>query len=380
MLTFPAALSGNDAQAFLDKHWQKAPLWMPAAADFGDLPRIEADEVAWLATLEDVESRLIVTDISGSRCRYRVQEGPFESRQLEALPPGNWTLLVQDVDKHLPDFRRFFSLVPFIPDWRLDDLMISVAAPGGSVGPHVDNYDVFLVQLQGTRAWHWTTDAVPADPGASEELRLVQPFAAGAGTRAQPGDVLYLNPGVAHHGVAQGAAGAELCMSCSIGMRAPQLAELAGRPVGDRDPFYSDPDLEISESRPGYIAPAAINRLQQLLAEHRLDLPDAEEALGRFATSTKPWLEPDAGFDPATLAGGLVLHGMARLAWSNRRIFANGHSRRLPRDAVPLIEALCRDRTLGDRQRQAWANREETAVLLDWLLQKGVFDVAADPE
>ena len=110
MLRFPAALPGDDAQAFLDRCWQKAPLWMPGAADLEHLPLITADEVAWLATLEDVESRLVLTEFEGSRCRYRVEDGPFEARQLEALPTSNWTLLVQDVDKHLPDFRTLKHL------------------------------------------------------------------------------------------------------------------------------------------------------------------------------------------------------------------------------------------------------------------------------
>ena len=113
---------------------------MPGALD-GIRPTLTSGELAWLATQDDVESRLVFTHRDGDSTHYRVQNGPFENDVLSSLPRQNWTLLVQDVDKHLPDFRALFSAVDFIPDWRIDDLMVSFAAPGGSVGPHKDNYD-----------------------------------------------------------------------------------------------------------------------------------------------------------------------------------------------------------------------------------------------
>ena len=117
------------------------------------MPVLEPDELAWLATLPDVESRLVFTEGTRANARYRVEHGPFEEQRLSELPQSNWTLLVQDVEKHLPDFRQWFECVTFVPDWRIDDLMISFAAPGGSVGPHQDNYDVFLCQGMGRREW-----------------------------------------------------------------------------------------------------------------------------------------------------------------------------------------------------------------------------------
>ena len=161
-------------------------------------PSISRNELAWLATLEDVECRIVFTEHASGRRRYRVESGPFDTGYLQALPKRDWSLLVHDVDKHLPAMRRLFAQVPFIPDWRIDDLMISFAAPGGGVGPHQDNYDVFLCQGIGVREWHVSTDAIREDPKASEDLALLEEFDHGEMHLARKGDVLYLPPGVAH--------------------------------------------------------------------------------------------------------------------------------------------------------------------------------------
>ena len=202
-------------------------------------PTVTRNELAWLATLDDVESRIVFTDRDGKTVRYRMQNGPFESELLQALPARDWTLLVHDVDKHLPATRKLFQLVPFIPDWRIDDLMISFAAPGGGVGPHRDNYDVFLCQGIGERDWRFTTENIAIDASASDDLHLLRPFEGGERHLCRRGDVLYLPPEIAHWGTAQRA-----CITYSIGMRAP--------------PNFADPDLQCSEVQPGYISHAAI--------------------------------------------------------------------------------------------------------------------------
>mgnify|MGYP001547649668 FL=1 len=171
-------------------------------------PSITRNELAWLATLDDVESRIVTTIRENERTRYYVESGPFEAAFLGALPGRDWTLLVHDVEKHLPAMRRLFRQVPFVPDWRIDDLMISFAAPGGGVGPHRDNYDVFLCQGIGVREWRVSTDNIAEDAAASDQLVLLREFAGDACHTAQTGDVLYLPPGVAHWGIAQRA-----CMS-----------------------------------------------------------------------------------------------------------------------------------------------------------------------
>jgi 50S ribosomal protein L16 3-hydroxylase len=342
---------------------------MPAAADLDALPDIEADELAWLATLDDVESRLVFTESRDGKTFYRMESGPFDAAQLESLPEKDWTLLIQDVEKHLPALRRFFDLVPFVPDWRIDDLMISVAAPGGSVGPHVDNYDVFLVQTRGHRLWEWTSETLAIDEAASDQMKLVQPFTSGKRQAAGPGDILYLNPGVAHHGVAS-----ELCITCSIGMRAPQLSELSGRALDNDDAFYTDADLGIGEVRPGYLSPAAIGRAARLLEQHDLDAANAEILLGRFATAPKQWLCPESPDSDLPADGPLDMHGMARVAWSDRWLFANGLSLVLPPGCHERMAALAGARAIAGGELADWLGDPKLQAALEWLWRAGLFD------
>ena len=359
---------------FLDTHWQQRPLWLPRAVDCTALPQIEADELAWLATLEDVESRIVTTSTRHGRTRYTLETGPFESKRLEALPPRDWTLLIQDVDKHLPEFRRYFGLVPFVPDWRIDDLMISVAAPGGSVGPHVDNYDVFLLQTEGTRRWRWTTRAVATDPSASDALRLVEEFEPEGDVAANPGDVLYLNPGTAHFGIAE-----NLCITASIGMRAPTLAELGSRVPEHTDVFYTDPARGPETAPPGYIAPTAVQRTSELLAASGLSGRAAESALGRFATGNKPGLEPEPPADTAPPDGILSVHGMARLAYGEEWLFANGAERELPPELRSSVADLCARRAISEEERIRWRQTAGGDSVLAWLWHHAAFEPPESP-
>ena len=343
MLRLPGNLS---AQKFLAFHWQKKPLFMPRACSRIQ-PSVTRNELAWLATLEDVESRIVFTDRSDGRQRYRVDTGPFDEAFLSSLPRHDWTLLVHDVDKHLPALRKLFDLVPFIPDWRIDDLMVSFAAPGGGVGPHRDNYDVFLCQGIGVRDWKYTTAAVDADEDASEDLALVEEFS-GNHQVCVEGDVLYLPPGAAHWGTAK-----RSCMTYSIGMRAPQ--------------YYRDPDLAVTEARPGYISPAALERAGEQSSE-----------LGQTVTGLKNWLHPDLPDGEAvkqllakpTLLGRPRLHGMARLAYDDSHVYLNGRVRELASAERSTIAELCCSRSL----------RSATIVALDpelltWLITNGAFEV-----
>ena len=185
-------------------------------------PAVTRNELGWLATLDDVESRLVFVDRDGTRTRYRAETGPFTVEYLQELPKRDWTLLVHDVEKHLPAMRALFEYVPFIPDWRIDDLMVSFAAPGGGVGPHKDNYDVFLCQGIGVRNWQFTCNAVEGDSDASDDLALLAEFEGDENRDLTNGDILYLPPGVAHWGTAKRA-----CITYSIGMRAPQASDIS---------------------------------------------------------------------------------------------------------------------------------------------------------
>lgn len=369
MLTFPGDKVRTPGD-FLERHWQRQPLFLRDGASTAALPEISPDELAWLATLDDVESRLVFTESRDGKTCYRMETGPFSDETLRALPEDNWTLLVQDVEKHLPAFRSYLALVPFVPDWRVDDLMVSVAAPGGSVGPHVDNYDVFLVQATGSRHWKWTASTVPFCPDKSDQLRLVEDFVGDAEATARPGDVLYLNPGVAHFGIAE-----DLCVTCSIGMRAPQVSELAGRSVEGEDTFYTDRELDPAEARPGYISPAALRRAKALLARHGFESVDPELAIGRYATSPKEWLRPQGGESLPGLSEAIDVHGMARLAWTDKTVFANGRAHALPGSLASDLEAICRSRQLDAATLGRWFDDPLSRELLGSLVADGVFDV-----
>ena len=371
MLEFPYGLT---AEAFLGRHWQTEPLFMPGALR-RIRPSVTRNELAWLATLDDVESRIVFTDRSGARPRYRAENGPFDDEFLAALPSRDWTLLVHDVEKHLPALRALFQHVPFVPDWRIDDLMVSFAAPGGGVGPHKDNYDVFLCQGIGVREWRITNDEPTPDPQASQDLALLNQF---EGTRhlAREGDVLYLPPGIAHWGTAERA-----CMTYSIGMRAPEIADLApALPDDDNvNGFYTDPDLAIDEAMPGFISGRAIERARELVSDNGDDGNRAALALGRCVTATKQWLTPEtvSQHDAEQIlahvntGGRIEVHGMARIAFNDRHVFVNGRSRVLTPKAMPVIERICQSRVF----RGPLPEDPEAVGLLLWLLESGTFEL-----
>ena len=378
MLNLPDNLSTEE---FLANYWQKKPLFMPQALS-RIRPAVTRNELGWLATLEDVESRIVFIERGASGSRYRVESGPFDVQYLQSLPKRDWTLLVHDVEKHLPAMRALFARVPFIPDWRIDDLMVSFAAPGGGVGPHRDHYDVFLCQGTGIRNWQFTAANVDPDNAASSDLALLQEFAGDESHDASAGDVLYLPPGVAHWGTATRA-----CITYSIGMRAPQISDLMQSIAGSiegTDAFYADPDLEVAEALPGYLSVAATRRVRSLLSisdENSVDLP---VVLGRFVTQTKEWLTPD-GVDEHEVdavirefaaAGRLAVHGMARIAFDDRNIYLNGRHRRAHPETVSLVARICASRELQKDVLASMRGSDHGIELLKWLLMHGAFDLA----
>ncbi len=382
MIQFPDAISTED---FLVRYWQEAPLFMPQALPAG-LPELDSDELAWLATLSDVESRLIFSEHNGDTTSYRVEHGPFDDKLLAALPPHDWTLLVQDVEKHLPDFRSFVQTASFIPDWRIDDLMVSFAAPGGSVGPHRDNYDVFLCQGAGRRKWHIAPANADLRTVESGELSLLEAFADDSPVTARPGDVLYLPPGIAHWGIAE-----ESCMTCSIGMRAPTMQEfMAGlalnqesdtdHDAGD-DVFYCDADLAVTEAQPGLISERAIKRARRCFANvASLSDADIARAFGSVVTDLKAWLAPEAPSATeaeqfiATESPQVRVHGTARLAYcvagDRNLVFVNGHARSVSADQIDYFRDIC-------TYRMAQMNDDS---LSRWLLAHGAFDLQPDEQ
>ena len=287
-------LEGLEPARFLSRYWQKKPALYRQILPGFESP-LSPEELAGLACEPDVESRLVQGPPEGP---WTLSQGPFSESRFADLPERDWTLLVQDVDKHLPALARILDSFDFLPRWRMDDLMISYAVNGGSVGPHVDAYDVFLLQARGTR--RWAIDPEPADLSRRDdcELDVLRHFQAREEWLLEPGDMLYLPPGVAHFGLA----GPD-CMTFSVGLRAPDTAGMISDfsefvtqqlPEGHR---YADPDLELDEAGPR-LHPKAIHRLRDLFSTLlERDNEELADWFGRFITEPKPWLraEPDPG-------------------------------------------------------------------------------------
>ncbi|MFC4822274.1 JmjC domain-containing protein [Dokdonella ginsengisoli] len=271
---------GMPPARFLRDYWQKRPLLVRGAFD-GLRNPVAPEDLAGLACEELALSRIVVHD--PRRDRWTLRNGPFAERDFASLPKTHWTLLVQDVDKWDADVAALLPPFSFLPSWRVDDVMISYAEDGGSVGAHVDQYDVFLLQGLGRRRWQISVDpSAPAELRDDAELRLLRRFEPTHEWILEPGDLLYLPPGVPHHGVALGA-----CMTYSIGMRAPSQAELLvdfaetlaeGLPENAR---LSDPDLAPARGD-GEIDDAAIARV----------------------TAAMPWLWIDADSKKEKRTGG----------------------------------------------------------------------------
>ncbi len=343
---------GMPAAQFLRDYWQKKPLLIRNAFP-GFVSPIEPEDLAGLACEEMALSRIVTHD--RARDAWTLRSGPFAEEEFPGMPDHDWTLLVQDVDKWDVDVREILRHFDFLPRWRIDDVMVSFAATGGSVGAHVDQYDVFLLQAQGQR--HWQIDAGPNPaPGFRDdvELKLLREFTPTHDWILQPGDMLYLPPGVPHHGVA-----VDPCLTFSIGMRAPSSAELVGdyldNLIADADESmrYHDPDLTPPKD-PNEIDAAAMVRAVEALNALRLNDPDKlGDWFGRFITTYRAGGEVAAGDDPRSrieiewdLEHGAVLqrHPFSRLAWrkSGRAatLFCSGLEFPLPvRDAQRLAAA-----------------------------------------
>ena len=266
---------------FLAQYWQKQPLLIRNALP-GFTGPISPDELAGLACDENIESRLVIE--KDGVTPWEVRHGPFTPKDFESLPENHWTLLVQDVEKHVQDLYGLIQPFRFIPDWRIDDLMISYATNHGSVGPHKDDYDVFLLQGLGQRRWQINTQPVSEDNVIDNlELCIMKEFQAEQEWVLEPGDLLYLPPNIAHYGTAIGE-----CMTYSIGFRAPRNYELLhgfleqklekALESGVANKTYRDPDLMLQDD-PARISSESIEKLRTTIQNL---LPESPEEIDRW--------------------------------------------------------------------------------------------------
>jgi 50S ribosomal protein L16 3-hydroxylase len=335
-------LGGLTPQLFMRRHWHKKPLLIRQAIP-GFVPPVDRTGLFALAAGEDVESRLVIQGAKG----WQLRHGPFERRAFPPLKQPGWTVLVQGVDLHDQSAHALLNRFRFVPDARLDDLMISYATDGGGVGPHFDSYDVFLLQAHGRRRWRIGRQS---DPTLVEGLPIksLAHFVPEEEFVLEPGDMLYLPPRWAHDGIAEGE-----CITYSIGFRSPARSELA-RELLQRlaedtedtagEAVYRDPSQSAVET-PGALPEPLVAFAQQALQAAVDDPQRLRLMLGEYLTEPKPrvWFEPRSA---APSVDGVVLDRCTRMLYDARHIFINGEGYRAAGRDATLMRRLTDERRL----------------------------------
>lgn len=357
-----ALLGGLTPSQFMKRHWQKKPLLVRGAIPGFQAP-VPRERLFELAGQEEVESRL-VEQLGGGR--WRMRRGPFVARGIPPRKRPGWTLLVQGMDLHDANVHALMQQFRFVPEARLDDLMISHATDGGGVGPHFDSYDVFLLQAHGRRRWRiGRQDDFTLQEGVP--LKILANFEPEAEYVLEPGDMLYLPPRYAHDGIAEGE-----CQTYSIGFRSPargelarellqRIAEDAADEVGEA--IYRDP-RQGATTRPGAMPPELVDFARDALSR-ALRTPDAlERALGEYLTEPKAhvWFDPQRA--PRRLAS-VRLDARSRMVYDARHIYLNGESWRAGGRDATLMRRLA-DRRALDARDLAGASEAAIDLLKSW--------------
>ncbi|EON92845.1 cupin 4 family protein [Marinobacter lipolyticus SM19] len=375
-------LGGISATDFLRDYWQKKPLVIRQAFPGFQCP-VSADELAGLACEEGVESRIVIENEDGHP--WQLHNGPFSPDRFSTLPEQDWTLLVQGLDHWVPDIADLLDHFRFVPNWRLDDIMASYAPKGGSVGPHYDQYDVFLLQAQGHRRWTFGGHCDHTSPRVEgTPLRILSSWDGEETVTLAPGDMLYLPPGIGHHGVAE-----DDCITLSIGFRAPTIDDILTGftdflgSQSDASDHLSDPDLRIQDN-PGTIAPEVIDRLESVIREKMSDRRQLSLWFGQYATAPKsmdivvPSEEPIA----PEVFRDLVFEG-AQLRWNEgsrfayhdigdeTALFVDGEQYLLKGDARPLAPLLCAGASIDMEALTPLVDDEAICGLLGNLYNQG---------
>ncbi len=375
----PTPLLGNLTPAqFMRRYWQKKPLLIRQAIPDIAAP-LSRDELFELADQDEVEARLI----THFRNKWQLEHGPFAPDELPSVKQRAWTLLVQGVDLHDDRARALLDRFRFVPDARLDDLMISYATDGGGVGPHFDSYDVFLLQVHGKRRWRISAQRdLTLQPDVP--LKVLQHFEAEQEWVLEPGDMLYLPPHIAHDGVAEGE-----CMTCSIGFRAPSASELTaqflyhlaerGERRGDDSQqerpvqLYRDPQ-QPAVARPAELPAALVERVGAILAQVKWSEKDIASFLGTYLSEPKPSVVFDPPEKPINEVRfiqraskfGIRLDRKTVLLYNRHFFFLNGEENRLVDVKKWLIEFADNRCLSAKRFVTLSGDSSVTALLHEW--------------
>ena len=361
----PLTLLGDISPAdFMKNYWQRKPLLVrQAIPNFS--PLLSRSALFDLAGQPDVESRLVMGENNGQRA-WQMQRGPFKRKAIPKLTERDWTLLVQGVDLHDDGVSALMQQFRFIPDARIDDVMISYASDGGGVGPHFDSYDVFLLQAHGQRRWRIGRQKdLSLQPDLP--LKILANFKPEHDWVLNPGDMLYLPPRYAHDGVALGE-----CMTYSIGFRVPQMGDLARellvRMSEDAEEsvgadLYQDakqPAVQNAAAMPEGLSDFAKSALQRALKDpHAL-----ARALGEYLTEPKANVWFEGGEAPRKIKT-MALDRRSRMMYDKHHIFLNGESWRAAGADARLMRLLADQRMLTSEDLKG-ASTQALALLRDW--------------
>lgn len=290
MHLYPNPLGELSPEEFLKNYWQKKPLVIRQAFPDFESP-ITAEELAGLSCEQDVNSRIVVEH--GEDHPWQAIYGPMDDGVFARMPETHWTLLVNDVEKLLPELAWIVDQFRFIPEWYLDDLMISYAPEGGSVGPHMDLYDVFILQAQGHRRWQINTQSVADDNQVAEtNLRIQKDFIVEQEWLMEPGDIIYIPPGVSHHGVAS-----DDCLSFSIGFKASSHADLVNDFIGyitrELSPklTFQYNNLKLQQNS-AEITDSALDNVREIFNQYlKPDNPELKRWFGRYSSDNRTDLQ-----------------------------------------------------------------------------------------
>lgn len=379
-----AVLLKVDHAEFLRDYWQQRPLLIRGGlAQFED--PIAPELLAGLAMEEGVDARIIQRQAAD----WHVQHGPFED--YEEFGEADWTLLVQAVNEWFPDVQNLLLPFRFLPDWRVDDVMVSFATENGSVGAHLDQYDVFIIQGTGQRHWRVGERIAEAEefcPHPDLKQLRNSDFEACIDAVLQPGDVLYIPAGCPHHGVAL-----EPSLNYSIGFRAPNsaewLAQLADQLLASEQNFprYQDPQLN-TETAPYRISAKEIAQVKQLLMQ-QLESESGLQAIQQVMSQAKrPLPQPEREITMVELASYATTEmllcrtpGARLLLGCDSKLYANGECVAAPEQLSEGFQELLQ---LGQEIPLADCSAvfADTAALncLAELLNLGVFHLVQELE
>lgn len=389
MRTLPSPdtlLGGLSIEAFLEEYWQKKPLLIRGAFPGYESP-VSIQEFMQIACKDDAEARLVLE--KDGDYPWQLLYGPFEE-DFHDLPQTHWTMLVQEVNRFVPEIARLLDSFRFIPSWRIDDIMVSYATEHGGVGAHIDNYDVFLLQGMGHRRWQIMNAPVEDELLIPDlDIRMLQNFRPDEDWVLAPGDMLYLPPRIAHKGIALND-----CMTFSVGFRAPSHAEILSGFLGyvaeQYDPLlrYGDPDLQIS-SHPHEIDQKALKKVRSVLQEALRADRMIDEWFGQFITEPRrevyayPLDEPLSQDETRTFfkeGGALKKFAGASFAFIREdsgdvQLFVNGMNFLFPSPIADSAPLICETSPLTGEDVTPYMESDTFVELLTDLINEGFLEM-----